>query len=213
MAEFFLNTPIKEKDVRKLSLGDSIYITGTIFLMRDEAHERALQWGKEGKKLPFDIEGLAVYHCGPIVRKIDKIDKIDNKIENKAADWNVISAGPTTSARMELFEDELIRIFKIRVIIGKGGMGEKTIEAMKKYGSVFAAFTGGAGVLLPAKAIKKVKEVHWLDLGTPEAFWVFEVENFGPLTIAIDAHGSSLYNKVKSEVKKGRQKAYKHLGI
>jgi tartrate/fumarate subfamily iron-sulfur-dependent hydro-lyase beta chain len=183
-----------------MKLGDTLYITGTIFLMRDEGHERALKYAEEGKKLPFDIEGLAVYHCGPIVKKKDE-------------QWTIISAGPTTSARMELFEDEMIRIYKIRIVIGKGGMGEKTINAMKKYGAVFAAFTGGAGVLLPAKSIKKVKEVHWLDLGTPEAFWVIEVEKFGPLTVAIDAHGNSLYKKVDDEVKHGKEKAYKFLGI
>ncbi|MBN2546774.1 MAG: fumarate hydratase C-terminal domain-containing protein [Spirochaetes bacterium] len=200
MSVVYLKTPFIEKQIRNLKLGDSLYISGTIFLMRDEAHERALKLFKEKIKLPFDIKNLAVFHCGPIVQK-------------KNNNWKVLSAGPTTSMRMELFEDEMIKNYQIRVVIGKGGMGEKTINAMKKYGAVFASFTGGAGVLLPAKCIKKVKEVHWLDLGTPEAFWVFEVENFGPLTISIDAQGNSLYKKVNKEVDKGRVKAYKYLGI
>ncbi|MFX1513187.1 MAG: FumA C-terminus/TtdB family hydratase beta subunit [Promethearchaeota archaeon] len=199
MTDVYLTTPITEEQVRNLKLGDSLYITGTVFLMRDEAHERALEWAKEGKKLPLDIEGLALYHCGPIVQK-------------KEDEWEVISAGPTTSTRMELFEDHFIETYKIAVVIGKGGMGDRTIKAMKEHGAVFGAFTGGAGVLA-AKAIKKVSGAHWLDLGTPEAFWVFEVERFGPLTVAIDANGNSLYKNVAGKVKEGKEKAYAHIGI
>jgi len=200
MAEKYLKTPFKKGDISNLKLGDTLNITGVIFLMRDEAHERALKWHKEGKKLPFDIKDLAVFHCGPIVQK-------------KQNEWKVLSAGPTTSMRMELFEDDLIKNYGVKVVIGKGGMGIRTISAMKKYGAVYASYPGGAGVLLMKKCFKKVKQVHWLDLGSPEAFWVFEVENFGPLTISIDAHGNSLYNKVSKEVDKGRAKAYKYLGI
>lgn len=200
MPDVYLNMPFNEEEIRKLNIGDSLFISGTIFLMRDEAHERALEFFNENKKLPYDINGLALFHCGPIVQKIND-------------QWKVISAGPTTSMRMDLYEDQIIKNYNIRVIIGKGGMGEKTVNAMKEYGAVFAAFTGGAGVLLPAKSIVKVKEVHWLDLGTPEAFWVFEVKNFGPLTIAIDSKGNSLYKTVDEKVQKGKQKVYEFLGI
>jgi fumarate hydratase subunit beta len=200
MAIVTLNTPFDENEIRKLKIGDSLYINGTVVLMRDEGHERALKFFKEGKALPFDIKGLAVFHCGPIVEK-------------KGDEWKFLSAGPTTSMRMELFEDEMIKNYGIRVVVGKGGMGERTAKAMKEYGAVFAAFTGGAGVLLPAKSIKKVKEVHWLDFGTPEAFWVIEVEKFGPLTIGMDSHGESLYKKVNEEVERNKEKVYKFLGV
>jgi len=198
MATYKLRTPISEQDVRKLKVNDTLYITGTIFTARDEAHHRALAFHKEGKKLPLDLQGLAVFHCGPIVKKKD--DK-----------WIIVAAGPTTSTRMDLFEDEFIKNFKVRVVIGKGGMGKKTTDAMKKHGAVYGAFTGGAAVLA-AKAIKNVKSVEWYDLGMPEAMWILEAEDFGPLTVAIDAHGNNLFEDVQKSVETTRQKIYEKLG-
>jgi fumarate hydratase subunit beta len=113
---------------------------------------------------------------------------------------------------MDVFEDEFIKNFGIRVIIGKGGMNRRTADAMEKYGAVYAAFTGGAGVLA-AKAIKEVKRVEWLDLGMPEALWVFQVENFGPLTVAIDTHGNNLFEEVQKTAEESRPKVYEKLGI
>ena len=199
MAIYRFKTPISEEEVRKLKVNDVLYVTGTIVTARDQAHKRALEYYKQGRELPVKLEGLAVFHCGPIVKKED--DK-----------WVAVAAGPTTSTRMDQFEDEFIRAFKVRVVIGKGGMGKKTAEAMQKYGAVYGAFTGGAGVLA-AKAIKNVRTVEWLqDLGMPEAFWVFEVEDFGPLSIAIDSHGSNLFEDVKKKAEEQRMKIYEKLG-
>ncbi|MEM1587258.1 MAG: FumA C-terminus/TtdB family hydratase beta subunit [Candidatus Bathyarchaeia archaeon] len=199
MPVYYLKTPISEEDVRKLKVNDTIYITGTIVTARDQAHRRALEHFKEGKRLPINLEGLAVFHCGPVVKK-------------EGDRWVVVAAGPTTSTRMDLFEDEFIKNFKVRVVIGKGGMGRRTTEAMAKYGAVYAAFTGGAAVLA-AKAIKSVKSVEWLDLGVPEALWVFEVENFGPLTVAIDSHGNNLFMEVSKKVEESKRKIYKEIGL
>ena len=200
MAIYRFKTPISEEEVRKLKVNDVLYVTGTIVTARDQAHKRALEYYKQGRELPVKLEGLAVFHCGPIVKKED--DK-----------WAAVAAGPTTSTRMDQFEDEFIRAFKVRVVIGKGGMGKKTAEAMQKYGAVYGAFTGGAGVLA-AKAIKNVRTVEWLqDLGMPEAFWVFEVEDFGPLSIAIDSHGSNLFEDVKKKAEEQRMKIYEKLGV
>jgi fumarate hydratase subunit beta len=199
MAVYKLKTPISEEDVRKLKVNDTIYITGTLFTARDEAHHRALDFHKEGKELPIDLQGLAVFHCGPIVKK-------------KEDEWIIVAAGPTTSTRMDLFEDEFIKNFRVRVVIGKGGMGKRTTDAMKKYGAVYGAFTGGAAVLA-AKAIKKVRSVEWYDLGMPEAMWVLQVADFGPLTVAIDAHGNNLFEDVRESVEKIRQKIYEKLGV
>ena len=199
MATYKLKTPISEEDVRKLKVNDTIYITGTMFTARDEAHHRALEFHKEGKELPIDLQGLAVFHCGPIVKKKDD-------------EWIIVAAGPTTSTRMDLFEDEFIKNFKVRVVIGKGGMGKKTADAMKKYGAVYGAFTGGAAVLA-AKAIKNVRSVEWYDLGMPEAMWVLEVEDFGPLTVAIDSHGNNLFEGVRESVEETKQKIYEKLGV
>ena len=124
--------------------------------------------------------------------------------------WTAIAAGPTTSTRMEPFEAEFIEKLKVRVIIGKGGMGEKTADAMAKYGAVYCAFTGGAAVLA-AKTIKRVRSVEWLDLGAPEALWVFEVEEFGPLLVAIDSRGNNLFKNVAEKAEANRQRIYRKL--
>lgn len=199
MTTYKLKTPISEADIRKLKVNDVVYISGIIFTARDQAHRRALELQKEGKKPPIDMTGLAVFHCGPIVKK--EGDK-----------WIVVAAGPTTSTRMDLFEDEFIKNFKVKVVIGKGGMGKKTTEAMKQYGAVYGAFTGGAAVLA-AKAVKNVKSVEWFDLGMPEAMWILEVEDFGPLIVAIDAHGNNLFEDVQKKVEESKQKIYQTLGL
>jgi fumarate hydratase subunit beta len=199
MAVFKLKTPISEEQIRKLKVNDVLYVTGTIVTARDQAHRRAIEFFKAGKPLPLSLEGLAVFHCGPVVAK--QGDK-----------WIAVAAGPTTSTRMDIFEDEFIKDYKVRVVIGKGGMGKKTTDAMAKYGAVYGAFTGGAAVLA-AKAIKNVKSVEWYDLGMPEAMWVFEVEEFGPLAIAIDSHGNNLFTDVQKSVEEKKQKIYEKLGI
>jgi fumarate hydratase subunit beta len=193
------NTPISEEQIRSLKVNDVLHITGTIVTARDQAHRRALQYFKEDRPLPANLEGLAVFHCGPVVSKHK--DK-----------WVAVAAGPTTSTRMEIFEDDFIKSFKVRVVIGKGGMGTRTTTAMAKYGTVYGAFTGGAAVLA-AKAIKQIKSVEWLDLGMPEAMWVFEVEEFGPVVIAIDAHGNNLFTDIQKRVDNKKQAIYQKLGI
>ncbi len=199
MAVYRFSTPISEETVRKLQVNDTVYLSGTIVTARDAAHRRAIRFHNEGRQLPINLDGLAVFHCGPLMKQ-----------ENKG--WMVIAAGPTTSSRMEPFEDEFIKHFKIRMIVGKGGMGKKTVDALKKYGAVYGAFTGGAAVLA-AKTIKRVKGVEWSDLGMPEAMWILEVEDFGPLTVAIDTHGNNLFETIQTKVDKTKQQIYKKLGI
>ncbi len=198
MTVFRFKTPISEEEVRTLKVNDVLYVSGTIITARDAAHKKALDLYREGKKVPINLEGLAVFHCGPIVKK-------------EGEKWTVVAAGPTTSTRMDQFEDEFIKAFKVRVVIGKGGMGKKTTDAMKKYGAVYGAFTGGAAVLA-AKAIKNVKAVEWLqELGMPEALWIFEAEEFGPLTIAIDSHGNNIFEEIKQKAEEQRAKIYEKL--
>jgi len=189
---YHLRTPLSEEDVRKLRVGDTVYLSGLIFTARDAAHRRILDIIDRGEQLPFDPRGLAVYHVGPVVRK-------------KNGEWEVIAAGPTTSARLEPVEHEFIAKTGVRMIIGKGGMGAKTAEACKKYGAVYAVFTGGAAVLA-AQAIKRVVNVYWLEeLGIPEAVWLFEVEEFGPLTVTIDSTGKNYYDEILENAKKKAQ--------
>ncbi len=140
------------------------------------------------------FDGLPLYHCGPLVKRTNN-------------EWTVLAAGPTTSMRMEAFEDEVIKNFGVRLVIGKGGMGEKTSMAMKEHGAVYGAFTGGAAVLA-SRLIKKVKNVEWLDLGVPEAVWTFEVDKFGPLIVCMDSHGNNLYFKVRTEAENNKPKIF-----
>ena len=197
MAVYKFKTPISEEQVRKLTVNDTVYLTGTMVTARDEAHKRALDLYNDNKQLPLNLEGLAVFHCGPIIKK-------DNQ------NWTVVAAGPTTSARMEPLQADFIKNFKVRLIIGKGGMGKKTVDAMKKHGAVYGAFTGGAAILA-AKAIKQVKNVEWLDLGMPEALWILQVEDFGPLTVAIDTHGNNLFESVQTKAESKKQAIFKKL--
>ncbi len=180
--EYHINTPIE--DARKFKVGDVLYITGEVVLARDEAHKKLMEEGA-----PIDLHGAVIYHCGPVVTK-------------RNGEWKVIAAGPTTSIRMEIFEDEFIEKFHPAIIVGKGGMGERTLKALKEHGAVYAAYTGGCGALA-AERIKGVKEVHFLEeLGIPEAVWVFRVEEFGPLVVTMDSHGNSIYDEIDEKAKK-----------
>lgn len=192
-----MRTPISEGEVRRLKVGEIIYLTGTIVAARDAAHKRIHQYIAEGRNLPFNLRNLALYHCGPVVKRV----------KNK---WIVLAAGPTTSIRMEAYEYEVIKKLGVRLIIGKGGMGSRTKKAMAEFGAAYAMFTGGAAVLA-AKHIKEVKNVEWLDLGVPEAVWTFEVENFGPLVIAIDSYGNSLFEEVIKRARRRRGQILKKL--
>ena len=198
MVEYHLTTPIGE-ETRKLRIGDVLFLTGTIVTARDAGHRRALELLNRGEKLPLDLRGLAVYHMGPIVKKVGD-------------DWKVYSAGPTTSTRLESYEAEFLEKTGARVIVGKGGMGAKTAEACKKLGTAYAIYTGGAGALA-AKSIKRVKGVEWLDLGTPEAMWILEVEDFGPLTVIIDPEGRNHYEELRAKNRPNLTEAYKMMGV
>jgi len=177
-----LRTPLAEEDVKRLRLGDIVYVSGVIYTARDRAHEKAL---KEGK-FPENLKGGIIFHSGPIVKKEKK-------------KWEIIAIGPTTSSRMNSLEPEFIERFKIRGIIGKGGMNEDVMKSMRKNKAVYLSMTGGCAASI-AEMIKEIKKVYWLDLGIPEAVWVLEVEKFGPLIVAIDAKGNSLYEEVNKRV-------------
>ena len=192
--EHHLMTPVPEKEIRNLRAGDLIYVTGTVITARDEAHLKALELHEKGKAPPVDFKGNGVFHCGPIMQKVD------------GGEWRVVAAGPTTSARMEIFQDEFIKVYRPSVIIGKGGMGERTASACQEYGCVYGAFTGGAA-LLAARGIKKVRDVFWLEeLGMPECLWVYDVEDFGPMIVTIDTHGGNLTADVGAKIAERRDR-------
>jgi tartrate/fumarate subfamily iron-sulfur-dependent hydro-lyase alpha chain/tartrate/fumarate subfamily iron-sulfur-dependent hydro-lyase beta chain len=175
-----LTTPLGRDDIMELQAGDIVYLSGTIYTARDEAHLRILELTDEGKPLPFDLEGAALYHCGPLMQKDE-------------SGWRTVAAGPTTSARMTDMTPQVLDNYNVRAIIGKGGM--KNIAPVLGDRCVYLAYTGGCAALA-VDMIKDVRDVHWLDLGMPEAVWVLEVENFGPLVVGVDAKGRDLYEEV-----------------
>lgn len=200
MAEYHLSTPISEEDARKLKVGDIVYVSGDhVYTARDEAHQRVLEMFEKGEKPPVEFEGSVVYHVGPVAWKKD-------------GKWQIVSAGPTTSIRMELFEDEFLRKYKARIIIGKGGMGKKTLEALREVGAVYCSFTGGCGALA-AKGLKEVRALYFEDLGMPEALWVITAEEFGPLLVTMDSHGNSLHDEMDHKVAEHKSEVYAKIGI
>ncbi len=175
-----LTTPIKNEDIENLSVGDIVYLNGYLITCRDMPHRRLVDQGRE---LPVDLEGLAIFHAGPIVAK-------------NGGGWQMISIGPTTSMRMEVHEQEFIKQTGVKLIIGKGGMGPNTEEGCKKYKAIHAVFPGGCAVLA-ASEVEEIERVEWLELGMPEAMWVSRVKEFGPLIISIDTKGNNLFEKNK----------------
>jgi fumarate hydratase subunit beta len=182
-----LRPPLSERLVRELKVGEVVGITGQIVTARDKAYGRAIKILRSGKKLPLDLRGGVVYHCGPLARKTKK-------------GWQVLSAGPTTSARLDSMQAEFVGRTGVRALIGKGGVGEDVAGELARLGCIYLAFTGGAGVLA-ARAIEGVQKVLWQDLGAAEALWVLRVREFGPLVVAVDAQGNNLYTRKIRRVK------------
>lgn len=182
-----LKTPISEKEIRKLKVGDTVLLSGVIATGRDQAHKLLVE-----EKPDFIRETLkesVIYHCGPVVKK------------HEDGHWSFVSAGPTTSMREEPYQADVVCEYQLRGVIGKGGMGPKTAEGLKKCGAVYFHAVGGAGTLI-ANAVKKVVTVHKLEeFGTPEAFWVIEVEDF-PLVVTMDAHGNSIHKEILEKSQK-----------
>lgn len=175
-----LKTPISNEDIDGLTIGDVIYLDGTLVTCRDVAHRRLIEYKRE---LPVDLKGLAIFHAGPIVLKVN--DK-----------WEMVSIGPTTSMRMEKFEKQFIEQTGVKLIIGKGGMGPETVEGCKEFKAVHAVFPAGCAVVA-ATQVEEIERAEWMDLGMPETLWVCRVKNFGPLIISIDSKGNNLFENNK----------------
>ncbi|MBC8182530.1 fumarate hydratase [candidate division KSB1 bacterium] len=168
-----LNTPVKEEDIRSLKVGDNVVINGTVFTGRDAVHK----YLHEGGELDV-IKGGIIYHCGPVILKED-------------GEYKTMAAGPTTSIREEPYQGDVMKKFGIKAVIGKGGMGAKTLEACQKYGCVYLHAIGGAAQIY-AKCVKKIPNVYLEQFGSPEAVWEFQVQGF-PAVVTMDSHGNSLH--------------------
>ena len=176
-----LSTPVTEAAVRALKVGDEVGITGTLYTGRDAVHK----YLHDGGQLPAGVKlnGGILYHCGPVI------------IKDEQGNWKCVAAGPTTSIREEPYQAQIIRELGLRGVIGKGGMGERTVEACKQHGCVYLHAVGGAAQVL-AECIKRVPNVYFMEkFGAPEAIWEFQVVSF-PAVVTIDAHGNSLHKEI-----------------
>jgi len=175
--EIALRAPLSEADVRALNVGDVVLVSGPMFTGRDAVHAHLMK-----HEPPVDLRGSVLYHCGPVVAK-------------KADGWHVTAAGPTTSIREEPYQGEIIKRYGIRAVIGKGGMGAKTLAALRDCGAVYLNAIGGAAQFY-ARTIARVDGVSLLDFGTPEAMWHLTVTDF-PAIVTMDAHGNSLHKDIE----------------
>ena len=199
MSTFEFKTPVTDEDIRKVHIGDVIYLTGDIVTGRDDVHHRVVIGGKEP---PVDLKGKAIFHAGPIMKKISSDGEPDK--------YKVISVGPTTSMRMEKAQAEFLEKTGVKIIIGKGGMGPKTTKGCVDNCAVHTIFPGGCAVVA-AEAVIDCEGVEWLDLGMPEAMWKLKCDKFGPLIVSIDSYGNNLIENNKVEFNEKREKALEDL--
>jgi tartrate/fumarate subfamily iron-sulfur-dependent hydro-lyase beta chain len=178
-----IKLPLTKKDVLSLNVGDRVLLNGRIVTGRDKVH-KFLFYERPGiKEIPFNLKGAVLYHCGPIIKRGEE-------------GFDLIAGGPTTSIRVEMYEHQIISGYGIRGIMGKGGMGRKTLKALKENGCVYLHTISGAAVYL-ADRIKRVAGVWKLeDFGMAEAMWLFDVEEF-PAIVTMDAHGRSLHEEIE----------------
>ena len=191
-----LTLPIPAGEILDLQVGDPVSLSGVMITGRDAVHKWMLDtFIKNTRKPQGDDEtvqakiepilaGGAIYHCGPVVSGLD------------SGEYTFVAAGPTTSIREEPYQADVMRHYKLRAVIGKGGMGEKTLQACAEIPAVYLHAIGGAASLI-AQSVKKVRDVLKLDFGMPEAMWVIEVEAF-PAVVTMDAHGGSLHAEVEA---------------
>jgi tartrate/fumarate subfamily iron-sulfur-dependent hydro-lyase beta chain len=188
-----ITLPLTKDDVLSLHVGDMVLITGKIVTGRDKVHKFLFNERPVRAKIPFDLKGTILYHCGPIIKKRGK-------------GFDIFAGGPTTSMRVEMYEHRIISEYGLRGVMGKGGMGKQTLEALKKNRCVYLHTIGGAAVYL-AERVKKVIDVWKLsEFGSTDAMWLFDVQDF-PAIVTMDAYGRSLHQGIE----RGATRALKRL--
>ena len=190
-----LTLPIPDDEIRALKVGDPVSLSGVMMTGRDEVHKWMIDTFIKKTRDPQDddelvysaikpvLDGGAIYHCGPVVSGLD------------TGDYAFVAAGPTTSIREEPYQGDVMHHFNLKAVIGKGGMGAKTLAACSEVPGVYLHAIGGAASLI-AQSVKNVREVFKLEFGVPEAMWVIEVEDF-PAVVTMDSHGGSLHAEVE----------------
>jgi L(+)-tartrate dehydratase beta subunit len=201
MAHHDFTTPVTEAQVRALRVGDTVTLNGTLYGIRDATQ---IHMFDRGRKTRFDLRGHALIHTAPNVRWVG---------ETRAAPtgYAPVCVGTTTSARMERFTRPLMHEYGARILIGKGGLGADSAAAFKELGGAYLAVVGGAAAL-ETTWVEAIEDVDLDDLN-PESLWKFRVKGFGPLLVAMDAHGGSLYTEVNAEARAKRAAALASLGV
>ena len=187
--KIILSTPFTEEDIRDLHAGDAIYVDGDIVTGRDDVHIRVV---KEGVRLPVDLSGRVLMHAGPIISG------------SAETGYEIVSIGPTTSMRMEKLEHDFIEKTGVRLIIGKGGMGERTAGACREFGAVHCVLPAGNAVV-GAACVEEISGVEWMDLGMAEALWKIRVKGLGPLIVPIDSSGRNIFAEKKKEIARRKE--------
>lgn len=201
MAHYDFNMPVTEAQVRQIKVNDTVTLNGTLFGIRDAT---LIHMFDRGRKTRFGLNGQAVIHTAPNVRKADKTTAYP-------AGYAPICIGTTTSARMERFTRPLMSEYGVRIIIGKGGLSEASAAAFRDLGGVYLAIVGGAAAL-ETTWIEQIEDVDLDDLN-PESLWKFRVKGFGPLLVSMDSHGGSLYTEVNQAARGKRAAALASLGV
>ncbi len=178
-----LHAPLSAGDISALHAGDLVLLNGRIVTGRDRVHKYLVEKRPPKEEIPFDLSGTILYHCGPVMKKTD-------------SGYKVVAAGPTTSIRVELYEADVISLYGLRGVMGKGGMGDNTLKALSEHGCVYFHSIGGAAAYL-ADRITNVLGVWKLDeFGSTEAMWHFEIKDF-PAIVTMDAHGKTLHKEIE----------------
>lgn len=201
MAHYEIEMPCSEADIRQLKAGDLVTLKGWLFGIRDATQIHMFDHGRETK---FDLSGHAVIHTAPNVRKV-------TPSETCPAGYEIVCVGTTTSMRMERFSEPLMRREGVRIIIGKGGLGEGSRAAFQELGGVYLAIVGGTAAL-ETTWIEQLVDVDMDDLN-PESLWRFKLRDFGPLLVGMDSHGGSMYDEVQRTTATNRAEALKKMGI
>jgi fumarate hydratase subunit beta len=179
--EIKINLPVSEEEIRKLKIGDEVLLSGTMVTSRDMAHKLMHEEKPEFIR-PF-LKNSMIYHCGHVVKK------------HENGEYSFVAAGPTTSTREEPYQADVIEEYKVRGVIGKGGMGPKTLAGLQKTGAVYLHAVGGLGTLLAQRIVKVIDVFKLEEFGSPEAFWIIEAKDF-PVVVTMDSHGNSLHKTV-----------------
>jgi L(+)-tartrate dehydratase beta subunit len=201
MAHYELTMPVTEEQVRQLRVNDTVTLHQTLFGIRDATQ---IHMFDKGRKTKFDLRGHAVIHTAPNVRKVEKSDAYPTGYQQ-------VCIGTTTSDRMERFTRPLMEQYGVRFVVGKGGLRQGSQDAFRELGGAYLAIVGGTAAL-ETTWIEQIEDVDLDDLN-PESLWKFRIRNFGPLLVAMDSHGGSLYTEIKADVEQRRAKVLASLGV